>query len=218
MRTIGVLVAVFLVGELAAAHGQPGPPPPAPPPPVVEEEPKDVVRWGIGGGLSGTLGNPRDVRGTAGLEVQYDRRIDRRVSWGIHTHLSLRNWKVIGDFYKSMSDCHGSECAYGYIFGWLAGTGLVGLGPEIMIHSASKSGPFVTFGTSALISIDTRDEEEKVVFAHAGHTAVGIDFGGGGIAVRGQYAPSADFLLGSTGSPVFSLMATLEVRVKPKKK
>lgn len=144
----------------------------------------------------------------------------------MHGHLSLRQWVVIADAYKNLYDVDRIDAedtgdgekiarAFGIMFGWmgawLAGTGLTGAGPHVTLSSPSSTTPWMSIGSSVLLSIDTRDPVEELVLVHALHVGLGWDLGRGGISVRAQYAPADGLLVGSTGSPVTSVMGAIEI-------
>jgi hypothetical protein len=184
------------------------------------------MRIAFGAGVSGTLEPNEDIEFTVGNEVHWDYRIHGIVSLGFHSHISLRQWVVIADAYKNLYDTdevHAEDTgdgekiarAFGMMFGWmgawLAGTGLLGGGPHVTLSSRSQKAPWMSIGSSVLLSIDTRDPVEEVVLVHALHVGLGWDLGRGGISVRAQYAPADGLLVGSTGSPVASVTAGFEI-------
>lgn len=130
---------------------------------------------------------------------------------GLHTSLALRNWQVIGDFYRRL-DPKTSEVAYGYALGWLAGTGLLTAGPHFTFRARGDVEPWLSFGSSLVLAIDTREASDTVIFGHAAYFGVGYDLGAGGFGVRVNYAPADAILFKTTGPSVLSAMATIEWR------
>ena len=207
------------------ADDEPLPAPPAPAGPVWSEY-DDKLRLALGLGVSGTLEPNEDLEFTAGTELHWDHRIHGIVSVGVHGHLSLRQWVVIADAYKDLYDLDQIDAedtgdgekiarAFGIMFGWmgawLAGTGLMGAGPHVTLSSPSPTTPWMSIGSSVLLSIDTRDPVEEVVLVHALQVGLGWDLGRGGFSVRAQYAPADGLLVGSTGSPVASVIGAIEI-------
>jgi len=149
------LVVVLASGlAVQVAHGQP-----------VEEQDgaRKYVRGGFGGGISNrvsadeaTLG---ELGGTLNLEVDVGLRF-RYVSFSWYSELTLREFSTIGSFYKRISKERGKEIAYGYLFGWLAGTSLIYSGPALTFYTKPKGlALFASAGIGPLLLIDPRDPD-----------------------------------------------------------
>ena len=158
-----------------------------------------------------------DLAFILGAEVTIEHRVESIFGVGVHAHLSLRNWAVIGDFYRRL-DPKTSDVAYGYLFGWLAGTGLLAAGPHIMFRARGDTQPWVSIGTSLILAIDTREASDRAILGHAAHFGVGYDFDGVGLGIRVHWAPANAILFGTTGPSVFSAMGTIEWRGFEKKR
>ena len=226
------LIAVLAV--TADAVAQPGAPPPYAPPwpttpaPAPQPQPPPVrfdealpeeptLRYAIGAGTSGTVREKHDLAFMLGAEVTIEHRIESIFGIGGHAHLSIRNWAVIGDFYRRL-DPKTSEVAYGYVFGWLAGTGLLAAGPHLMFRARGDTQPWLAIGTSLILAIDTREASDEAILGHAAYFGAGYDLAGLGFGVRVHWAPANAILFGTTGPSVFSAMGTIEWRGFEKKR
>lgn len=175
------------------------------------------IRHSYGAGTSGTVSEKHDQAFMVGIEVSSTLRVPESVaSFGVHGHLSIRNFGVIGDFYSGLSDVEATngDKAYGYAFGWLAGTGFLAVGPELVISPRRFVKPWLSLGTSLFLAIDPREETDEVIAGHAARVAVGYDFAvDAGISVRVNYAPADGAgVIGTTGPSVMMVMATIDVR------
>ena len=205
-------IAIVVLALASGARAQPGVAVPAP----VVQAPEPWLRLSFGGGASGTLGTPRDLDGTLGMEATVTARLNEVLSFGLHGHVSVRNWAVISDFYRDLNKSPASSDAlYGYAFGWLAGTGVLAGGPELVFGTRDEFRPWVAVGTSLFLYLDTRERTNGVVGGHGATAAVGYDLGPVGISVRGMYAPASGTVLGTTGPPVAYVLATFDVRTRP---
>ena len=208
------MVAVVLACFAATAHAQLMVPPPAtsfvgaqPTVPVGYQDPPYHLAFGIG--TSGTGFGGSEQRLTAGIEGSADTRVTPLLSLGVHGHWSLRNWNVIDDYYSN----GGINDLYGYAFGWVSGTSMLGLGPELVIAPARRVRPWLALGTTLFLYINTRAPGDHVIWGHAGYGAVGFDLPGGvGFSLRAQYAPASGTVFGTTSSPVVTALAMFDVR------
>jgi hypothetical protein len=176
--------------------------------PVYAEE---IWRLSLGGGVSGTPSGPTSIDGTFAIEAAADARVNPIISLGAHLHYSIRNWEVIGDYYRSSS---GINDAYGYAFGWIAGTGMIAVGPELVFGEAKAARPWCSVGTSLFVYIDTRAPTDHVILGHAAAVAAGWDLPGRvGLSVRAQFAPHDGVVFATNGLSVFTALATLDIRI-----
>lgn len=161
--------------------------------------------------MSGTLKPRWDQRFTVGIEAEKNIRSTDHALVGFHLHLSLRNWEVISDTYEDINDSESTakDKSWGYVFGWLSGTSMLGAGWHLAFASREEARPWFAVGTRIVLFIDTRDEEDKAAWAHAAHFAIGYDLGKIGIGIRTTWAPDA-VLFGSTGAPLFGTLFTIE--------
>lgn len=217
-RHLGVAVLAAVVGAPSVTTAQPSlsqqtppAPSPAPSPPAVDP-PDPPFRHAIGVGVSGTVREKDDLAFILGWEGSYERRINGLFRVGVHGHLSLRNWSVIGDFYARVHEERGKDVVYGYLLGWLAGTGLLAAGPHLVFRAPGDAQPWVSFGSSLLLAIDPREETDKAILGHGAHLAAGYDFGSAGVGVRVHWAPTEAIVFRTNGPSVLAVMATIEWR------
>jgi hypothetical protein len=115
--------------------------------------------------------------------------------------------------YESLndSDATAQDKSWGYAFGWLAGTSMIGAGWQLTFASPAETKGWFSVGTRVVLFIDTRDEEDEAAWAHAACANAGYDIGKTGFGIRVAWAPDA-VLFGSTGAPLLSVLATIEAR------
>jgi hypothetical protein len=183
-----------------------------------------ALRAAFGVGISGTVIEHTNLyETTIGVESTGLTRVNTWTAFGLHLHIALRNWARINQFYSDMVNdkAHEGAEAYGFLFGWLAGTGVLAIGPEVMLGRARESRGWVSFGTSFFLFIDTNDDKLKdgVVLGHGVKFAAGLDISRDvGIGMLVRWAPSDGATIFGTNGPSFlSTMATIEVRYDDKK-
>ncbi|HEX5058387.1 MAG TPA: hypothetical protein VFV99_03460 [Kofleriaceae bacterium] len=193
-------------------------PPPVTPANVDHEQPKPrEYRSILGIGVSGTLKPDWDQRFTIATELERNVHTGRfHLGWNIHW--SFRNWSVIDAVYKQISadDISAPGKAFGYVFGWISGTSMLGAGWQLRYAQEDGAKGWALLGTRVVLFLDPiaggEGDDVDASLSHALHGAIGYDFGDFGLGLRAMWAPDA-LLFGSTDSaPLFLSMATLELR------
>ena len=171
----------------------------------------------LGFGVSGTLKPDWDQRFTIATELERNVRTSR-FHFGWNIHWSFRNWSVIEAVYKQISadDVSPPAKLFGYVFGWVSGTSMLGGGWQLRYAQEDGEKAWALLGTRLILFLDPIEggegDDVDAAFAHALHGAIGYDFNTFGLGLRWMWAPDV-FPFGSTDSaPLFLMMATVEFR------
>ncbi|MBL9015249.1 MAG: hypothetical protein JNL83_13785 [Myxococcales bacterium] len=213
------------------------PPPPAPEPRVesrttsdpVEEEPPEPpgdpwtaaerVRLISSIGVSGNASPSSDLETTIGFGTRVSWRVHELVTFGIHDHLLLRNWRETGRYYGYISDCEkiDTRCdrrADYWAIGWAMAFSTAQVGWDVTFRREGSNEPWISAGSALMVYSSGRGIGEEgsadLQIAHAGTLGVGFDFEVIGVGLRASYA--ADWTaFAASGPPILSVLVSIDV-------